>query len=175
MKPPLGNMNPDPNKPGQTNVDSCAGTTGEVPGRRLMRRLTGPEFEATVRTAFDLVGPGAWVGLLPPDPAATNGFSNNAERLSVGSEYATAAQDTAKKVADLVADSAKLATLLPCASTGDQACAKTFLDTYGTRLYRRPLTTEERTEYLNLFTKIKASSDFPTWVYWTTTAMLQSP
>ena len=159
--------------PSPTKIAACA--DGEVPGRRLLRRLTDPEFEATVRTTFKLTGPGSWVGLLPPDPAATNGFSNNVERLTIGSEYASAAQDTAKRVADLVADNTKLAALLPCASKGDQACANTFLDTYGAKLYRRPLTDDERAQYTGLFTKIRAQNDFSTWVYWTVTAMLQSP
>ncbi|MEA2697548.1 MAG: hypothetical protein QOI66_1819, partial [Myxococcales bacterium] len=174
-KPPLGGGgtgNP-PGKTDPTKVESC--TDGEIPGRRLLRRLTGPEFEATVRNTFNLAGNGPWVGLLPPDPAATNGFSNNAERLTVGTEYASAAQDTAKRVADLVADEAKLDSLLPCASKGDQACANTFLDTFGQKLYRRPLTTDERAQYVGLYTKIAPQNDFKTWVYWTTVAMLQSP
>ena len=162
-----------PPVPTPTKVGSCA--DGDVAGRRLLRRLTGPEFEATVRTTFKLNGPGSWVGLLPPDPAATNGFSNNVERLTIGSEYVSAAEDTAKRVADLVANDTTLASLLPCASKGDEACANTFLDTYGVKLYRRPLTPDERTQYTNLFTKIRAQNDFSTWVYWTVTAMLQSP
>jgi hypothetical protein len=173
-KPPLGgNSNPTTGNPGSTQVESCAG--GEVSGRRLLRRLTGPEFEATVRTTFNLTGNGSWVGLLPPDPAATNGFSNNSDRLTVGTEYASAALDTAKLVGDLVADDAKLASLLPCASTGDLACANSFLDIYGLKLYRRPLSTDERAQYTGLYTKIKLQNDFKTWVYWTTVAMLQSP
>ena len=170
--PPLGGNG---NNGGQTSGNKVTACTGEVAGRRLLRRLTGPEFEATVRTTFKLAGPGAWVGLLPPDPAATNGFSNNVERLTIGSEYASAAEETAKKVADVVADNGKLAALLPCASTGDQACANSFLDTYGAKLYRRPLSTDERTQYISLYTKIRQQSDFSTWVYWAVTAMLQSP
>ncbi|HET6280629.1 MAG TPA: DUF1592 domain-containing protein [Polyangia bacterium] len=165
-----GGVMPPTNTP-----DSCVGVTGEVPGRRLLRRLTGSEFEATVRGAFALTGPGAWVGLLPPDPAATNGFSNNVERLTIGTEYASAAQDTAKKVADLVAQDAKLGQLLPCATKGDEACANTFLDNYASKLYRRPLTAEERAGYIGLYTKVRQQNDFKTWVYWATTAMLQSP
>jgi hypothetical protein len=161
--------------PPANTPDSCVGVTGEVPGRRLLRRLTGGEFEATVRNAFALTGPAAWAGLLPPDPAATNGFSNNVERLTIGSEYASAAEDTAKKVADVVAQDAKLAQLLPCVTKGDEACANTYLDNYASKLYRRPLTAEERAGYIALYNKVKQQSDFKTWVYWATTAMLQSP
>jgi hypothetical protein len=147
--------------------------TGDLPGPRLLRRLTSGEVDATVRSVFGLT---AWDGnLLPPDPASLDGFTNNVERLTVGEDYARAALDTARKVADLVTSDANLPRLLPCAAAGDDACAGTFLDRYATRLYRRPLTALERGRYMSLLAKVRAKADFKSWVSWTTMTLMQSP
>ena len=165
-----------PMTPPPSTSNNCAGITGDVPGKRLMRRLTGPELETTLRAAFGLTPAQLSSLALPPDPAAFNGFTNNTERLTVGPEYAKGALDAARKVASLVTADGTLARLAPCATTGDQACATTFINTYGARLYRRPLTTAERDRYVALFTKVRSrQGDFKTWAYWATLAMAQSP
>ena len=51
---------------------------------------------------------------------------------------------TAESVADAVVAPGRLPQVLPCAAGGGEACAGTYLDTIGRRLYRRPLTEEER-------------------------------
>ncbi|MEA2699260.1 MAG: hypothetical protein QOI66_3531 [Myxococcales bacterium] len=161
---------------------TCAAGGGDAPGRRVVRRLTSSEFEASIESVFGIASGSDWTGLLPPDPAAANGFGNNVDRLTVGPEYASGMQATGGRIADLVTNATNLPRLLACSSKGDMACANTFLDTYGTRLYRRPLTTAEKNRYLALFTKITTSSpaiaapaNFKTWVYWTTSALVQSP
>jgi hypothetical protein len=149
--------------------------TGDIPGPRLLRRLTGRELDATVRAVFGFDG-ATWQGnTLPPDPASIDGFTNNVDRLTVGEDYARGALETARKVADLVTSDAHLGRLLPCAAQGDDACAGMFLDRYATRLYRRPLTAAERGRYLALLETVRARSDFKTWAYWTTMTLLQSP
>jgi hypothetical protein len=70
---------------------------------------------------------------------------------------------------------ARLAQVLPCAPAGGAACAAQYLDTVGRRLYRRPLTADERQRYLDLHATITAQDDFATWVRWATVAMVQSP
>jgi hypothetical protein len=177
--PPPPNGGPGPGggpPPGPTPAKGVlAACTAEVPGRRLLRRLTVPELETSVRSVFGLDA-NQWKGLaLPPDPASLNGFTNNVERLTVGTEYAKGAFDEAKRVATLVSSPALLAKLLPCAAQGDEACAGTFLTNFGNRLYRRPLTAAERTRFLALHTKVRAKGDFASWVYWATVAMVQSP
>jgi hypothetical protein len=158
---------------------TCA-AGGDAPGRRLVRRLTSSEFESTIQSVFGISATATWTGLLPPDPAAANGFGNNVDRLTVGTEYAAGMQDTGKRIADLVTNATNLPRLLACSSKGDMACASTFLDTYGARLYRRPMTAVEKNRYLALFTKILKQAEIPlvgfkTWVYWTTSALVQSP
>ena len=169
-----GNGGADPPAPGAVR-NQCEGVMGEVAGPRLLRRLTGPEFEATVRAVFGFDA-AAWTGpSLPPDPASGNGFTNNADRLGVGGTYARGLQDTAKDVADRVVGDAHLARVLPCAAAGADACATTYLDTVGARLYRRPLSAPEKMRYMALYTKVRRAGDFKSWVYWATVALLQSP
>jgi hypothetical protein len=81
----------------------------------------------------------------------------------------------AREVAQMVTADAVLPRLLPCAAAPTDACAGTFIDTVGARLYRRPLSAAERGRYLGLYTRVRAKADFKTWVIWATTAMLQSP
>jgi hypothetical protein len=146
-----------------------------VAGPRLLRRLTTTELETTVRAVFG-IDKAAWAGpTLPPDPASANGFSNNADRLGVGPDHARELLDMAKKVAQIVTTDPNFARLVPCAAQANEACAGSYLDTIGLRLFRRPLTAAERMRYIGLHTKVRVKSDFRTWVYWATTALVQSP
>jgi hypothetical protein len=155
--------------------DVCASGEADVAGPRLLRRLTGDEYTASVRAVFALSS-GEWAGpALPADPAGRNGFTNNVDRLLVDDAYARALDTTAAAVADAVVAPARLGQVLPCAGGGGAACAGAFLDTVGRRLYRRPLTDDERGRYLALFERVTAADDFATWVRWATVAMLSSP
>src|SRR5260370_103432 len=75
---------------------------------------------------------------------------------------------TAKDVAALVTGSMYLPGILPC-STGaaDVACATTFINTLGPRLYRRALSDEERTELVGYYTSVAGRSNFVTGLKWT--------
>ncbi len=159
---------------------SCPDTgMAEVTGRRVLRRLTAPEYEATVRAAFGLT-PADWKGVtLPPDPASLEGFTNNVDRLSVGPEFARGSMETAVAVAKLVANQPHLSRLLPCGTGAGQAltmqpCAQQFVTTYGPKLFRRPLTQAEITRYVGLLSTV-GRIDFKIFVHWATLTMLQSP
>lgn len=153
----------------------CADGDTDKPGPRLLRRLTAAELEATVRGALGLT-PAEWAGpSVPADAAAQNGFTNNVDRLIVDETYARGLLTTAEQVAEVAVGPGVLPRVLPCASAGGPACAQTFLDTVGRRLYRRPLTDTERQRYLDLLARVSTTDDFATWVRWATVAMLQSP
>ena len=65
----------------------------------MLRRLTTAEFETTVRAVFGLDAT-QWKGpSFLPDPASGDGFTNNADRLTVGDEYARRLVEAAKDVA----------------------------------------------------------------------------
>jgi hypothetical protein len=153
----------------------CESGQADVAGPRLLRRLTSREYTASVRAVFGLSA-AEWAGpSLPADPAGRNGFTNNVDRLLVDDSYAAALETSAEGVADALVLPARLGQVLPCASAGGTTCARTFLDTVGRRVYRRPLTDDERGRYLALYDRVLAQDDFATWVRWATVAMLSSP
>ncbi len=160
--------------PPSAQVD-CPTASTQIVGHRSLRRLTNAELEATIRTTFNLSAT-QWPGVnLPSDAASLDGFTNNVDVLTVGPDYASGTFDGAKKIATLVSTDPLLTQLLPCSTTGDAACADTFVTTFGAKLYRRSLATAEKGRYLALYNKIIQQSDFKSFVYWATTTMLQSP
>jgi hypothetical protein len=171
-----GTTDPTAPPPSAQVVCPTAPTGKETIGRRALRRLTNAELETTIRATFGLDAK-AWPGLtVPPDSGSLDGFTNHVDKLTVGAEYVRGAAESAAKVASLVTADPMFAQVLPCAATGGPACAGTFLDSVGTKLYRRPLTAPEKTRYLALFDKVgKQGGDFRAAVYWTTVTMLQSP
>jgi hypothetical protein len=153
----------------------CESGERDVAGPRLLRRLTGGELDAAIRNGFGLSA-AEWAGpAVPADAAGRNGFTNNVDRLIVDDAYAHGLLVTAEQVAGAVVEPLVLARVLPCAGAGDEACARTFLDTVGRRMYRRPLGDAEAARYIELFERITAEEDFATWVRWATVAMIQSP
>ena len=158
---------------------ACPTDGNDTIGRRSLRRLTVPELEATVRTAFGL-DKTQWAGpVVPPDPSSADGINNNVDRLTVGPDYARGVLDSGRAVARLVASPAILGKLLPCGlGTGDGTtmvpCAQQFVALFGPKLYRRPLTPAETARYADLMLKT-GRADFKNFAYWATLTMLQSP
>ncbi|MFT3926867.1 MAG: DUF1592 domain-containing protein [Myxococcales bacterium] len=150
--------------------------SADKPGPRLLRRLTKPEFESTVRAVFSL-DLQAWPGsTLPPDAAAQNGFTNQVDQLAVGDSFAERLLESAEQVGDLVSTAEHLDKLVSCGATGGAACANQFLDRVGKRLYRRPLAQDERARYLDLLAQVgDAGGSFTQWVKWATTSLVASP
>lgn len=165
--PPIGPLTPD------TVVTRCE-QSRLMPPR--LRRLTRAELEASIRQVFGLTA-AQWSGTtLGPDPTSALKFSNDASVLVVGSDTAKNLLKTAKQVAELVTSPAQLGALLPCSSSApDQACASEFIRTFGKRLYRRALTSEEQGELEQYYASVAARSSFPMALKWTLVALLQSP
>jgi hypothetical protein len=162
--PPLGDgpFGPDRSLPACKNID---------PGPSPIRRLTRSEYDNTVR---DLLGDTRRLGHGFPGEEITLGFSNNAETRSVSDalveSYMAAAEQLAK---DAVA---KLSTLLPCdpAKSGEATCVDTFLDTFGKRAFRRPLTAPEK-ENLHAAFNSRRSTGFADGISAVIELMLMSP
>ena len=147
--------------------------TGASLGRPFLRLLTGAELQSTLTDIFPEVK-GAWTLSLPSATISSHGFDNDGSS-PVGAQLAGAYVDTALSLATALVGT-PLATILPC-STGaaDRTCAETFLNKYGRRLFRRPLTTAEHDRYLTFFDASKTKSDFKTALKWMTVALIQSP
>ncbi len=120
------------------------------PGPSPIRRMTRAEYNATVR---DLLGDTT----NPADDFAAEeealGFNNNAYALVVtptaAEKYMLAAEGVAARAAE---DVAELTGCDPAASDEVRdACAKTFIDVFGKRAYRRPLTDAEKAELFGVY------------------------
>jgi hypothetical protein len=127
----------------------------------LLRRLTRSEIDNSIFDIFPQIAKSYGGVKLGPDPLSTLKFTNDASVLLVGDETAKEILKTAKEVAALVTGSTLLPSILPC-STGSagQACATTFIDTFGPLIYRHPLSYEERTELVNYYASVAGRSTF---------------
>jgi hypothetical protein len=143
-------------------------------GRPLLRLQTGSELQNTLSDIFPEVK-GQWTLSLPSATISAHGFDNDGS-AQVGAQLAGAYVDTALSLATALVGT-PLATVLPCsAGAADHACAETFLNKYGRRLFRRPLTTAEHDRYLAFFDASRAKApDFKTALKWMTVALIQSP
>jgi hypothetical protein len=139
-----------------TATPQCEGGLVDAP----TRRLTADEYDRTVRDLLgDTTAPGqAFAGEGAVSPALAAAYLDAAESL------ASAA------VADL-------GDLLPCdpAADGEESCAATFIETFGKRAYRRPLTAEEIERHRGLFAAAAAEHGFAIGIEVLVGAMLQSP
>lgn len=176
---------------GPSSPDDDGDTPGEVPecvdpegcespvslceasvvGAPVLRRLTAREFNAALTDVFPEVA-GQWTSTFSADPVSELGFDNESAKLVVSKQTAREIDSTGKSVADAV--SAGLDGMLPCSAAGDRACASAFLDKYGKRLFRRPLSDAEREKYLAFFDEALAEGDFKTAIGWVTRALIHA-
>ena len=135
-------------------------------GIARLRRLTRAEYRNTIR---DLLGLPAAIETFQPDDA-THGYAANAvvpvTRVAV-EDYQRSAESLAAAI-DLV-------TLLPCNAADGSACARTFIEDFGPRAYRRPLESSEIDSLLALFEQEHAEAGFDAAARLVVEAMLMSP
>src|SRR4051794_32312070 len=160
----LGTIVPPEGAPGSSNPgpdgDPSAPAAVNGPCRVAfpMRRLTEQQYENAIRDLFK--GQVAASAEFPPGELGSSrtGFSTEPAANVVTALGAEKVLDAADEVALAVAD--KLPALLPCAASGGDACAGSFIDDVGRRAYRRPLTAEEKTGLLALFHKASGPEAF---------------
>lgn len=143
------------------------------PGPAALRRLTTFQL---ANAAEDLLGPEAraFVVDFPEENADT--FDTIAESQSFSQGHASAWMATAEKLAGLAVT--KLGTLAPCdlVARGEKGCAEVAIDHLGKRIFRRPLTLDERTRFLALYDAARtAKVAHPDAVGWALEAMFQAP
>lgn len=144
--------------------------------RAPLRRLTRFEFGNTVRDlkldttnqAFNL-----------PSEELGNGFGNDADTQSSPPELIKQYANIAATIAAQVTGPTVLPTTLPCAAqvtTATEAtCARTFIDGFLPRAFRRPLAAGEADTFMTLFTTVRPLSDFPGSIAAIIEAVLQDP
>jgi hypothetical protein len=115
-----------------------------------------------------------WTSTLPASSLSVFGFDNDSSTV-VSNQFARALLETAESIANAVTGTA-FSALLPCsASSPNATCADDFLNRYGRRLFRRPVTADERARYRAIHDSVAARSDFKTGIKWMTVGLIQSP
>jgi hypothetical protein len=155
------------------------GSTGAEPacpdgpsvGPWYLRRLTGEQLDNTVR---DLLGTDRRPSeSLPPDEAV-GPFASNVT-APVTNAMVEDFMDVAEELAaEAVTD---LDALLPCDpdDIGEDACASAFVETFGRRAYRRPLTDDEQAALFDLYQAGRDEAGFTAGIRLVVQAALQSP
>lgn len=136
-------------------------------GQRTLRLLTKAEYQRSVR---DLVNYQTNVVSTLPDDFISGAFVNN-NMLTVDKGRYTAYLAHAERIATDVAT--RWNAVLSC--TPSTSCANTLVNTLGPRIFRRPLTTDERTAYLNVATGTTGNRSVTEGMQVALTAMLSSP
>jgi hypothetical protein len=141
------------------------------PGPAPIRRMTRTEYNNTVR---DLLGDTTKPADAFPKDETALGFDNNASALSVSSLLAEQYMDASESLAKTA--TANLSTLLPCdPAAGEDACARQFIQTFGKRAWRRPVTSAEVDSLDAVYTAGRMGNDVATGIQLVIEAMLQSP
>ena len=145
-------------------------TCVDGPAPRQLCRLTHAEYDRTVQALLH-------TDLAPGEGFAADnvvdGFDNDARALVVddllASQYADAAETLAFGV--------DVDPLLPCDPrvAGRSACAVLFIEDFGFRAFRRPLSQDDVDRYAALWEAVAVDDGFTTGVRWVIAAMLQSP
>jgi len=157
----------------RTQAFICEDPDAIIVGSSPVRRLTNVEYENTVR---DLLGGN--IPQLPEQPSDAvlkGSFENNALSLSPSdvriARYETAAISLGEHA---VNSQAARDRVLPCQTT-DAACGRQFVESFGKRAFRRPLTDDEFERWTGFFESERVAIDFDAAVQLTVTAMLQTP
>jgi hypothetical protein len=124
-------------------------------------RLTALQYQATVRDLFAPITVPEWT--LPPD-SEVEGFTNNAAGQTPSSALIQAYDDAATAIT--TAAMQKQSTLLGCTPTSradEDACAKSFFQTFGKKAYRHPLSAAELDDLVSFYTSTRMDgTDFTT-------------
>ncbi len=137
-----------------------------------IRRLSQKEIQSVLASALDFNGtaPVAF-----PGERFDHGFESQYDRLTLSLGFGDALQSVAEAVSEHVGKN--LATLAPCpgGQPAELQCLSAFLSTKGAALYRRPLSTDERSELTALYTQARAEVDYAGALGAVVEAMVQSP
>ena len=162
-----GTSGVDPNNPLQPT--DC---TTPAPGAAPVRRMTRVEYNSTVRDLLgDTTSPAQGFAL----EEEALGFNNNAANLvtsaALAEKYMLAAEGIAARATAQGMDR------IGCdpVALGNEVCARQFIESFGKRAFRRPLTTDESTLLFGQFSAGLAEDDFVTGIQMVIETALQSP
>ncbi len=174
-------VDPVTGEPGGASPPPGALVESPAPSARVAR-LTHSQWANSVQALLRLDAPPTGLAQeLRADPAQSGFlFDNQAQALTVDEVLWSAYQRVATTLAEqVVADPAQLARILPPPAATDEARARAFVESFGLRAHRRPLTAEEVEASLALYRKGPgAYAELPTFeagIRLLLEAFLQSP
>ncbi len=137
------------------------------------RLLTRLQYDNTVRDLLPGIVETSFAHSFPPENRVM-GFETNAEFHRASAWLTEGHMEAAEQISALVVP--HLPQLLPCSQqAADAACASEFIDSFGTRAFRRPLTEAESAPMLELFESAHAEQGFEVGIQLVVQAFLQSP
>ncbi|MCB9777632.1 MAG: DUF1592 domain-containing protein [Alphaproteobacteria bacterium] len=162
---------------GDDSAAPVASRPSATPPSPALRRLTETQYHNAV---VDLLGDGLVLPpSLEPDTTVDGLLSVGASVASVSSLGVQRYEDAAFLLAEqVVGDPARAAAVVGCDLDGavDVDCAEAFVDAFGRRAFRRPLSDEERDRLVDLIVDVgDDAGDFGTGIELGLAAMLQSP
>jgi len=143
--------------------------------QQLLRRLTHSQYNNTIR---DLLGDHSRPADRFPPEDFVNGFKNQLQTQGMPPLLAEAYSGAAEKLALNAFRAGDVNKLVPCtpSSARDTSCRDHFVQTFGLRAFRRPLTDVEFQRYTALFgAQAAKSGQFLDGARVVVEAMLQSP
>lgn len=156
------------------NGSAIDGTTPpSTLGQSPLRRLNRTEYDNSVR---DLFGVGDSPSSAWPSDASDSGFDNDVSGQGPTAPLVEQMARSAERVATEAV--ANLGALLPCATqNGDDptSCAASFVEQYGRRVYRRPLTDSDRSRLMAVFDWGNKRDGLTAGIRLVIATMLQSP
>ena len=165
---------------GESAPGGGPGTGGAASGNPLLparvRRLTNAEYAASVFALLGVDAEAAVAGF-PPDATQRLGFSVNDAQI-VSSVLAGRLDSTAQALVAAARQNGQFDFLAPCSdpSSEAEACARAFIQSFGARAYRRPLTTDEVEALLTLYqASTGEGGSYDDGIDFVTRALLQAP
>lgn len=149
--------------------------SGAAAGAAPLRRLTNVQYTNTLRDAFSGIATVPSVDL--PEENVVGGYDNNSAGQTASLALIGAYQQAASGIATSATSSAAtLAKLAPCASGANQeTCGSQFITSWGRKLFRHPLSTDEASRLFALFKASLASDGYQAAISDTLQAMLLAP
>lgn len=144
------------------------------PGPAPMRRLSNFEYQNTIADLTGSVELAEQVAHQLVREPTSLGFRNSASALTIppllADQYVQLALNTAKQALDLPG-------WFPCPLDAlDAECTKGFVESFGKRAYRRPLTSDEVVRLSNLFnTALAEEGEYRKAIEWVVASLLSSP
>lgn len=130
-------------------------------GFQLLRRLSPVQIENTIRDLFggELGQTLAGIARIPR-AEISSGFSTEADANVVNTAVSDALQEAAEAIGAHLIENADIAlpALMPCSSGLDiSSCMDEFIDEFGLRAYRRPLSAEEKQILRGVYDEVLAA------------------